>query len=310
MQIHDPPLIHELDHHHVLHFTYRRHSERRGRERFRSRQCAGARLCRARDLVVPRRLSAGADRGDGRGGGAAAGHLAAARRVHRQGLSRPPARRHRSGHGVLHRRRGAQQPAVPAGDLGDPRPAGLSPGRPAAGLYRSAPGAAGLAAAAAGPGLLRDPARRAVGYSELAAGDRRAQLGDRLQRPGAAAARDHRQRAPACQPAGGQGRHHHVRPRDLDRGAARLARAGERAGRARRRLCLPGLCPAQARVGARLRRRADRQAARRAGAVAAVARGRRDHRRLGGAQGHRLRARRQRGARIRDRRPRSSCPPG
>ena len=26
MQIHDPPLIHELDHHHVLHFTYRRHS--------------------------------------------------------------------------------------------------------------------------------------------------------------------------------------------------------------------------------------------------------------------------------------------
>ena len=26
VQIHDPPLIHELDHHHVLHFTYRRHS--------------------------------------------------------------------------------------------------------------------------------------------------------------------------------------------------------------------------------------------------------------------------------------------
>ncbi|MEA3024165.1 MAG: hypothetical protein QOK01_3017, partial [Alphaproteobacteria bacterium] len=26
VQIHDPPLIHELNHHHVLHFTYRRHS--------------------------------------------------------------------------------------------------------------------------------------------------------------------------------------------------------------------------------------------------------------------------------------------
>ena len=25
VQIHDPPLIHELDHHHILHFTYRRH---------------------------------------------------------------------------------------------------------------------------------------------------------------------------------------------------------------------------------------------------------------------------------------------
>ena len=25
VQIHDPPLIHERDHHHVLHFAYRRH---------------------------------------------------------------------------------------------------------------------------------------------------------------------------------------------------------------------------------------------------------------------------------------------
>src|SRR6266699_6792940 len=27
VQIHDPPLIHERDHHHVLHFAYRRHSD-------------------------------------------------------------------------------------------------------------------------------------------------------------------------------------------------------------------------------------------------------------------------------------------
>ena len=26
VQIHDPPLIHEIEHHHVLHFAYRRHS--------------------------------------------------------------------------------------------------------------------------------------------------------------------------------------------------------------------------------------------------------------------------------------------
>src|SRR5260370_17333788 len=26
VQVHDPPLIHERDHHHILHFAYRRHS--------------------------------------------------------------------------------------------------------------------------------------------------------------------------------------------------------------------------------------------------------------------------------------------
>ena len=46
-----------------------------------------------------------------------------------------------------------------------------------------------------GPGLLCDLARRAVGYPELAAGDRRTRPRGRVQRPGAAAARDHRQRA-------------------------------------------------------------------------------------------------------------------
>ena len=128
----------------------------------------------------------------------------------------------------------------------------------------------------------------------------RARLGDRVQRPGAAAAGDHRQRAPADQPVGGQGRHQQVRWADLDRRPACLARAGELACRARRRFCLPGLCAAQARIRACLRRPADRQAAGRAAAIAAVARGGGDHRRLGRAQGHRLRARRQRGARVRD----------
>ena len=77
---------------------------------------------------------------------------------------------------------------------------------------------------------------------------------DRFQRPGAAAARDHRQRAAACQPAGRQGHHRGLRPADRGGRAARLARAGQFPGRARCRLCLPGLCAAQARLGARLRR--------------------------------------------------------
>ena len=53
-------------------------------------------------------------------------HLAAARGVHRQGvrstICAPTSIRRSTS---VHRRRGAQQPAVPAGDRGDPRPAGL-----------------------------------------------------------------------------------------------------------------------------------------------------------------------------------------
>ena len=78
------------------------------------------------------------------------GDLAAARGVHRAIVRAPPARRRRSGGDAVHRRRGAQQPAVPARDLGDPRPAGLPAGRPPAGLYRAASGAAGDAVAASG----------------------------------------------------------------------------------------------------------------------------------------------------------------
>ena len=54
-----------------------------------------------------------------------------------------------------------------------------------------------------------------------------------------------------------------LRAADHDGRAARLARAGQLAGRARRGLRLSGLCAAQARLGARIRRRADREAARR-----------------------------------------------
>ena len=56
------------------------------------------------------------------------------------------------------------------GNRRDTGPAGLSRSRSPAGLHRSPPMAAGLAAATAGAGLLRDAPRRALGYPELAAG--------------------------------------------------------------------------------------------------------------------------------------------
>ena len=65
VQIHDPPLIHELDHHHVLQFTYRRRPNGEVESDFDLDNAAGARLCGARHLVVSGRVSAGADRGDG-----------------------------------------------------------------------------------------------------------------------------------------------------------------------------------------------------------------------------------------------------
>ena len=154
--------------------------ERRGRKRLRPRQRAGARLRRARDLVVPGRLSAGADRGDGRGAGRS-GTASWPRRA--EFIANERSRNHLRADidpatASVHRRLGAQQPAVPAGDLGDPRPAGLS-ARSTAGWSISIRIRRRRCARRAHnmPGLLRDAARRAVGYSELAAGDRRAQLG-------------------------------------------------------------------------------------------------------------------------------------
>ena len=146
VQIHDPPLIHELEHHHVLHFTYRRHSNGEVESDFELDNAPGlafaaratssfpgafppARIVEMDEVVAQRQaqLAAAAPSSSPRSFPA---HLRA---------------EHRSGHRLLPRRLGAQQPAVPAGDRGDPWPAGLSRGRSAAGLHRPAPGAAGLA---------------------------------------------------------------------------------------------------------------------------------------------------------------------
>src|SRR5262249_5327944 len=117
-------------------------------------------------------LPAGANRGNERGGGAKESKLATTRGIHRQVLSKPLARRHRSDHGVVSRRFGAQQQTVSTSDFGDLRPAGVSRSRSPSGLYRSASGARGTAAPAQNPRRFRDLARRAVGYPELTAGDR------------------------------------------------------------------------------------------------------------------------------------------
>ena len=305
VQIHDPPLIHELDHHHVLHFTYRRRAERRGRERFRSRQCAGARLRGARDLVVSGRVSAGADRRDGRGGRAAAATPGrGASEFIAKNFRAPPAapasirRRRRFIDGAVLNNRPFQR-----GDLGDPRPAGLPPGRPAAGLYRPAPGAAGDAVAAARCRASSRPcaARMSDIPSSQPVTDELGWVVD-FNEQVRRLARDHRQRPPAHQRAGRQASSPTASTAPIAADELRaLARAGER----RRSRATPAL-PTRPMCGSSSPRcapscaQSDRQAARRAGAIAAVARGRRDHRRLGGAQGHRLRARRQRGARVRD----------
>ena len=272
VQIHDPPLIHELDHHHVLHFTYRRHSNGDVESDFELDNAPGLAFAARATSSFP--------------GAFPPARIVEMDEVVAQRQGRWPRRAEFIAKEFPAHLRAEIDPATASfldGSVLNNRPflqaISAIHGRPA---YREVdrrlvyidphPAPLGLAAATAGPGLLRDAARRAVGYPELAAGDRRARPRDRVQRPGAPAARDHRQRAAPRRRARDQGRDHHVRPGDLDRRRARLARAGERARRARRRLCLPGLCAAQARVGARLRRRADRQAAGHARAIAAVAR--------------------------------------
>ena len=190
VQIHDPPLIHERDHSHVLQFTYRRRSDGTVESDFDLDNAPALAFAARATSSFPGAFPADAHRRDGRGDRVARGDLAAARGIHRQIVRASSARRCRSGGHALHRRRGAQQPAVPARDLGDPRPAGLPAGRPPPGLYRAASGAAGDAVAPEDAGLLRHAARRHVGHSERAAGDQRTQLGGRVQRPRAAAACD------------------------------------------------------------------------------------------------------------------------
>ncbi len=298
VQIHDPPLIHELDHHHVLQFTYRRRSNGEVESDF--------------DLDNAPALAFAARATSSFPGAFPPARIVEIDEVVAQRRTRWPRRADFIAKAFQHHLHAGVDPTTAAfidGAVLNNRPfqqaISAIHGRPA---YRQvdrrlvyiephpAPPDAGTATAA---GLLRNAARRHVRHSSVAAGDRRAQLGHRLQRPGAPPARHHRQRASADQPAGRHGGHRAHRPADHRRRIAGLARAGQRPGRARRGLRLSGLCPAQACVGARLWRGADRQAARRTGAIAALARGGRDHRCLGAAQGYRLRARRQRGARVR-----------
>ena len=263
VQIHDPPLIHELDHHHVLHFTYRRHPGGEVESDFELDNAPALAFAARATSSFPGRLSAGAHRGDGRGRRASGGHLAATRGVPRQGFPKHLQAGVDPTVGLVHRRLGAQQPAVPAGDLGDPRPAGLSAGRPPAGLYRSASGAAGRVAPANVPGFFAtlrgamsdipssQPVTDELGWV--------LDFNDRVRRLRAIidSARPHVSELVAKVVTGD------CRPADDDRRAAHLARAGQRSRRARCGLRLSVLRAAQAGVGAGLRRAPDRRAARR-----------------------------------------------
>ena len=231
VQIYDPPLIHELNHHHVLHFTYRRHSNGDVESDFELDNAPGlafaaratssfpgafppARIVEMDEVVAqrqgrwPRRAEfiAGAFPG-------------------------PSARRDRSGHGVLPRwlvlnnRPFLQaiaaihgRPAYREVDRRlvyiDPHPAPLvSPRR------QQVPGFFVMFR-----GALSDIPQPQPVTDELA---RVIEFNDQVRR-----LRDHRQRAAPRRRARDPGRDHHVRPGDLDRRRARLARAGERPRRA------------------------------------------------------------------------------
>ncbi len=144
VQIHDPPLIHELDHHHVLHFNYRRRSSGEVESDFDLDNAPGlafaaratssfpgafppARIVEMDDVVARRQ-----------------GIWPRRSRVHCQMLPEPSACGHRSGHGVLSRWRGAQQQALSAGDCGHSRQAGLSGSGSPRRLYRSRSAVAGI----------------------------------------------------------------------------------------------------------------------------------------------------------------------
>ncbi len=110
----------------------------------------------------------------------------------------PSARRRRPGNGIVSSTARCSTTA-----LSRKRSRQSTAGRPIAQVdrrlvYIDPHPAAGATAAPAGKSrLLRDAARRDVGHSKLAAGHRRAYLGARFQRAGSPAARDHRQRSPA-----------------------------------------------------------------------------------------------------------------
>ena len=192
--------------------------------------------------------------------------------IHREIVPASSARRHRSGDGVVHRRLRAQQPAVPGGDLGDPRPAGLSR-RSTAGSSisirirprrrcRRASGRPGFFATLRGA-MSDIPSSQPVTDELSWVLD----FNDRVRRLRAIidSAR------PQISQLVGQGRdHQRSTGRSQTTSCAAWREQVNVARRARRGLCLSGLCAAQARLGARLRRAADRQAARRAGAIAAM----------------------------------------
>ena len=276
VQIHDPPLIHELEHHHVLHFTYRRTPNGEIESDFELDNARGARLCGARDIVVPGRLSAGADRRDGRGGRASGASTGRGAPSSSPGdftpICAPMSIRPRPSFidgSVLNNRPFQEaisaihgRPAYRQVDRRlvyiDPHPAPRGGAAPAARCRASSRRCAARMSDIPSSQPVTDELNWVLEFNEQVR---------RL-------ARDHRQRAPARQPSWWPGRHRHVRPADLERrscarGASRSTRMSRvDAGFAYEAYVRLKLASVRA-FGAAV----DRQAARRAAALAAVARG-------------------------------------
>ncbi len=136
VEIHDPAVIYELEHRHVLHFKYRRRPSGEVESDFDLDNAPALAFAARATSSFPGRISAGTDHRNGRPGGEPRRRVAAPRGLHPEKFRTTSAGRQRPGDGRLHRRRGAQQSAVARRRGGDPRPLGLSRRRPPSDLRR------------------------------------------------------------------------------------------------------------------------------------------------------------------------------
>jgi patatin-related protein len=169
IRIHDPPVIHEREHRHVLRFRYHRRPN--------GEIASDFVLDNAPALAFAARATSSFP------GAFPPTQIGEMDEVVAGRAGTWPRRAD-----FISRWQRAEQPTIPRGDRRHSRPPGLQRGRPAACLYRARSGARRDAEASRGPRLLYHPEKRVVGIAEYPAGDRRAQLGQRFQRPHAAPA--------------------------------------------------------------------------------------------------------------------------
>ena len=253
IQIHDPALIREREHRHVLRFSYRRFPNGEVQSDFRRDNAAALAFAARATSAYPGAFPPAQIREIDRVIAARGARLAAACGLPAVELPALPSSRPRPARHLVHRRQRAQQQAVRRSAGRDPRPSGLSTGRSPARLHRPGPGAAAAAAERAGARLLHHAQGCALRPAAQRTDRRRTGIHRRLQRARAPVAGDRRFGAAADRAAGDRlGRVRHGGA--LQRGADPcLARSRQRTCRARCRLRLSGLCAPEARLGAELR---------------------------------------------------------